>query len=253
MFFSKKLAHFNNLRHCFFSRKNGVSKGVYKSLNCGLTSDDHRENVLKNIEIVNNKMGCKENSIVTLKQMHSAKVIYFKNKDSVKNNLAGDAIVTKIKNLAIGILTADCVPILLYDPNKKIMGCIHSGWKGALNGILKNTIKKFADLNSNASDLVVALGPCIKKEDYEVDYEFYQKFIKKNNSNEFFFEKKSNNKYIFDLREFINNELLSLKVKKIDNIEKNTFSDEETFFSYRRSRLKKEKDYGRCISVILMT
>ena len=253
MFFSKKLAHFNNLKHCFFSRKNGVSKGVYKSLNCGLASHDNRENVLKNLEIVNNKMGCEENSIVTLKQMHSDKVIYFENKDSVKNNLAGDAIVTKIKNLAIGILTADCVPILLYDPNKKIMGCIHSGWKGALNGILKNTIKKFMDLNSNASDLVVAVGPCIKKEDYEVGYEFYQKFIKKNNSNEFFFEKKSNNKYIFDLREFINNELLSLKVKKIDNIEKNTFSDEETFFSYRRSRLKKEKDYGRCISVILMT
>ena len=82
---------------------------------------------------------------------------------------------------------------------------------------------------------------------------FIKNLLKKNNSNEFFFEKKSNNKYIFDLREFINNELLSLKVKKIDNIEKNTFSDEETFFSYRRSRLKKEKDYGRCISVILMT
>ena len=164
MFFSKNLIKKSKISHCFFSKRNGVSKNYYKSLNCGLTSDDHRENVLKNLEIVNNKMGCEENSIVTLKQMHSAKVIYFENKDSVKNNLAGDAIVTKIKNLAIGILTADCVPILLYDPNKKIMGCIHSGWRGALSGILKNTIKKFVDLNCNTSDLVVAVGPCIKKE-----------------------------------------------------------------------------------------
>ena len=253
MFFSLKLKKFENVKHCFFSRKNGVSDGIYQSLNCGMGSNDKKENVLKNLKLVSKKMGCKENLLITLNQKHSDRVIYFENEKDIKNKLDGDAIVTKIKNVGISILTADCAPILLYDPKKKIIGCVHSGWKGALNGIIKKTALKFNELESNNSDLIAVVGPCIKKENYEVGMDLLKKFTDKNLKNEKFFEKISNEKYLFDLRGFINNEISHLSIKSIENIEKDTFSENEFFYSYRRSCYKKEKDYGRCISVILMT
>jgi len=253
MFFSKKLQKFKNLKHCFFSRKNGFSKGHYTSLNCGLGSDDKKENVLKNLNLVSQKIGCKDELLITLNQNHSNKVVYFENKSSIKNKLPGDAIVTKIKNVGIGILTADCAPILLYEPEKKVIGCIHSGWKGALNGVIRNTIEKFKELNSNIDNLIAVVGPCIGKESYEVKIDFYEKFIGQNFKYEVFFKKIADEKYIFDLRGFINNEISNSNIKNIENIEKDTFSEKEFFYSYRRSRLNKEQDYGRCISVILMT
>ena len=189
MFFSKKLQKFKNLKHCFFSRKNGFSKGHYTSLNCGLGSGDKKENVLKNLNLVSQKIGCKDELLITLNQNHSNKVVYFENKSSIKNKLPGDAIVTKIKNVGIGILTADCAPILLYDPQKKIIGCIHSGWRGTLNGVIKNTIKKFKELDSNIDNLFAAVGPCIGKRNYEVKIDFYEKFINQNPKYEEFFKK----------------------------------------------------------------
>ena len=253
MFFSQKLQKFENLKHCFFSRKNGFSKGLYASLNCGLGSDDKKENVLKNLNLVSQKIGCKDELLITLNQTHSNKVVYFEKKSLIKNKLPGDAIVTKIRNVGIGILTADCAPILLYDPKKKIIGCIHSGWRGALNGVIQNTIRKFKELDSNIDNLFAVIGPCIRKENYEVKIDFYEKFINQNPKYEEFFKKNVNDKYIFDLRGFINNKISDLNIKNIENIEMDTFAALETFYSYRRSRLNNEKDYGRCISVILMT
>jgi len=253
MFFSKKLKKFKNIKHCFFSRKNGFSKGYYLSLNCGLGSGDKRENVLKNLNLVSKKIGCKNEELITLNQVHSNRVVYFKNENSIKNKLSGDAIVTKVKNVGIGILTADCAPILLYEPEKKVIGCIHSGWKGALNGVIRNTIEKFKELNSNIDNLIAVVGPCIGKESYEVKNDFYEIFVRQNPKHELFFKKIAKVKYIFDLRGFINNEISSANIKNIENIEMDTFSKKEFFYSYRRSSLDKEKDYGRCISVILMT
>ena len=253
MFFSKKLKEFKNINHCFFSRKNGCSEGYYDSLNCGLGSSDSKENVIKNLEIVSQKIGCKNESLITLNQIHSNKVIYFEDKNSLQNKLTGDAIITKVKNIGVGILTADCAPILLYDPKKNIIGCIHSGWKGALNGIIKNTFKKLNEINSKNSDLTVVIGPCIKKENYKVKIDFYNKFVNQDLKNKIFFEKFDNESYIFDLRGFVNNEIESFNVKNIENIDMDTYSEEQNFFSYRRSKIRKENDYGRCISVILMT
>ena len=253
MFFSKKLKKFKNIKHCFFSRKNGFSIGHYLSLNCGLESGDKKENVLKNLHLVSKKIGCKEEVLITLNQTHSSKVVYFENESSIKNKLSGDAIVTKIKNVAIGILAADCAPILLYDHSKKIIGCIHSGWRGTLNGVIRNTVKKFKELNSNIDNLIAVVGPCIGKENYEVKIDFYEKFVSQNLKYEIFFKKIIDEKYIFDLRGFINGELSNLNIKNIENIEMDTFSKKDFFYSNRRSSLNNEQDYGRCISVILMT
>ena len=253
MFFSKKLQKFENIKHCFFSRKNGFSKGNYKSLNCGLGSDDKKENVLKNLELVSNKIGCKKESLITLNQRHTNQVVCFNSDSDIKNKLTGDAIVSKVKKVGIGILTADCVPIFFYDPKNKIIGCSHAGWKGALNGIIKNTVQKFNQLNSNNNDLIAVIGPCISKKNYKVKIDFFKKFIDKDKKNEIFFEKINNENYVFDLRGYINKEISNLNISNIENIEKDTFSEKDFFYSYRRSLLNKEQDYGRCISVILMT
>ena len=253
MFYSSKLKKFNNLRHCFFSRKNGFSKGIYKSLNCGVGSKDKKKNILKNLNFVCQKIGCENDSLITLNQIHSNKVIYFENKDSLKKKLPADAMITKMKNIGIAILTADCAPIFIYDPKKKIIGCIHSGWKGALNGVIKNTIKKFIELNSDINDLIAVIGPCLKKENYEVKKDFYEKFLAQNIKYKNVFDKIDNFKYKFDLRGFINEEMRSLNVKNVENIELDTFSEKNLFYSYRRSCHNREIDYGRCISVILMT
>ena len=253
MFFSKKLKKFKNLRHCFFSRKNGYSDGYYKSLNCGLGSDDKKENVLKNLQSVSQKIGCEKESLITLNQQHTNNVICFNSDADVKNKLVGDAIVSKVKNVAIGTLTADCASIFFYDPKNKIIGCSHAGWKGALNGIIKNTVTTFNKLNSNNNDLIAVIGPCIGKKSYKIKTDFYKKFIDKDKKNEIFFEKIGNENYVFNLRSYINKEISNLNIKYIENIEKDTFSEAELFYSYRRSRLNKEPDYGRCISVILMT
>ena len=253
MFFSKKLQKFKNIKHCFFSRKNGISQGIYESLNCGIGSNDDKKNVLKNLETVSEKIGCAKELLITLNQKHSNKVIYFESKKDVKNKLHGDAIISKVRNVGIGILAADCAPILFYDPIKKIIACAHSGWKGALNGIIKNTVKKFNELNCKNEDLIAVIGPCIKKQNYEVRTDFFEKFTFEDKKNDIFFEKINSEKYNFDLRGFINKEIFNLNVRNVENVEIDTFSEKEFFYSYRRSCLNKEIDYGRCISVILMT
>ena len=253
MFFSKKLKKFKNIKHCFFSRKDGFSDGKYKSLNCGLGSDDRKENVLKNLELVSKKIGCDKELLMTLNQKHTNEVICFNSDSDVKNKLTGDAIVSKVKNVGISILTADCASIFFYDPKKKIIGCSHAGWKGAVNGIIQNTVKKFNELDSKNDDLIAIVGPCINKKNYKVKIDLFRNFIDKDEKNKIFFEKISGENYLFDLRGFINKEISNLDIRNIENIEKDTFSEEEFFYSYRRSRINKEKDYGRCISVILMT
>ena len=252
MFFSKKLIKFKNLKHCFFSRKNGVSKGIYNSLNCGLGSKDDKKNVIQNINIVCKKLNCEKKPIITLNQTHSNKVVCFNNREEVKDKMIGDAIVTKLKNIGIGVLTADCVPILFCDPQKKIIGCVHAGWKGALSGIIENTMDKFLELNSNARDLVAAIGPCINHQRYEVGHDFYKKFVAQSKNNGRFFIISNDKKYLFNIRSYINAKLIRLGIQHIDHIKMDTFLDKKNFFSYRRSKGNNDKDYGRCISVIIM-
>ena len=163
MFFSKKLQKYQNINHCFFSRKNGVSTGIYKSLNCGIGSFDNKKKIQKNIKIVSKFMKCKSKNLIIAKQIHSNKVLYLRNKKFLKKRPECDALITKMENVCLSVLSADCVPILIYDPVEKTIGSIHAGWRGAINDIVENTINKFLNLKSKINNIVVAIGPCIGK------------------------------------------------------------------------------------------
>ena len=142
MYFSKKLNKFTNIKHCFFSKKGGVSKEIYSSLNCGLGSNDKKENILNNLSIVSKKIGVNKDDLFTMNQTHSNKVVMIsKNNQNIKR-VNADALITNAKNIAISVLTADCVPILIYEHTNHIVACIHAGWKGAVNGIIENTLNQ---------------------------------------------------------------------------------------------------------------
>ena len=250
MFYSKKLKKIKNIKHCFFSRKKGFSKGIYKSLNCGRGSKDNAKNVIKNLGLVAKKMSVKKNKLILMNQTHSNKVVLIRNRNYKKKILA-DAIITKIKGVALGVVTADCVPIILYDTKNEIIGCIHAGWKGAYLDIIKKTISKIKKIGPN-SKIYACVGPCIGKKNYEVDLNFYKRFISKTIKNKKYFSNKVNRKKLFNLRKFVTDKLLSLKVN-VDQIDRDTFAEKSNFFSYRRACKLDQKDYGRCISTICMT
>lgn len=247
MFYSKKLKKFNEIKHCFFSRKGGYSKGLYKSLNCGKGSKDNKINVIKNLSLVSKKMNINPKNLVLMHQTHSNKVIEI-NKNNLRKKIKSDAIISRLNNIALGVVTADCVPILLFDFKNKIIGCIHAGWRGAFSNIIRNTVKKIRKINSDCK-IYAAVGPCIGKKNYEVDLKFYKKFILKSKYYNQYFSNKRKNKKLFDLRKFVCDKLKELKVN-FENVNYDTFKEENNFFSYRRSTKLKQSDYGRCISVI---
>ena len=249
MFFSKKLKKFNKIKHCFFSRKGGFSKGIYKGLNCGKGSKDNKNNIIKNLNFASRKLLLKKKKLVLMYQTHSNKVIEVTRKNS-NQIVYADAMITKIKGLAIGVVTADCVPILIYDKKNDVIGCIHAGWRGAYSGIIKNTILKIRKINPS-NQIFASIGPCIGKNSYEVDYNFSNKFTSRSKKNKKYFKKKNKNKKLFNLRKFVADKLLELKVN-IDHVNHDTFKEKNNFFSYRRSTIMKQNDYGRCLSAIRM-
>ena len=249
MFFSKKLQKFKNIKHYFFSRKNGVSKGIYESLNCGIGSKDQEENVKKNLDIVSKKFNIKKDSLALMHQTHSNKVEIIVKRNNLER-IKCDAMLTKDNEIALSVLTADCLPILIYEKRKEIIGCIHAGWKGAVNGIIENTLKKLEEMNGSIKQLVVSLGPCISQKNYEVKNDFYSEFIKKSKNNDSFFFKNEKKTFNFDLRGFVIKKFKDLGVLEIDNVAIDSFASENEYFSHRRAKKLGQDDYGRCISVI---
>ncbi len=247
MFYSKKFKKFDNLKHCFFSRKGGFSRGLYKGLNCGRGSKDKKKNIIMNLKKVAKKMSVKNNHLILMYQTHSNKVIEIK-KNNYKKKIRADAMVTKMRGIALGVVTADCVPILIYDRKNKIIGCIHAGWRGAISGVIKNTILKIRKLNSD-NKIYATIGPCIGKESYEVDLKFFKNFVKKSKKNRKFFTIKNRNKKLFNLREYVAKKLTEQNVI-IDHVNHDTFKERDNFFSYRRSTILHQRDYGRSISTI---
>ena len=249
MFYSKKLKKIKKINHCFFSRKNGFSKGIYKGLNCGKGSKDKRGNVKKNLDYVAKKMNVERDKLILMHQTHSNKVVQIK-KNNFKKKIIADAMITKMKGFALGVVTADCVPIIIYDVKNEIIGCIHAGWKGALLGVIKNTISIIRKINSD-NKIYACVGPCIGKKSYEVDKNFYKMFMAKSRQNKVYFSNKNKTKMLFNLRKFVTDKLIKANIK-VDQVDRDTFTEKSNFFSYRRSCKLKQRDYGRCISTICM-
>ena len=249
MISSKLLNKTNIVNHGFFNKKNGFSKGIYKSLNCGKGSLDNKKNIKKNLNYVKKKILSKKNDIALLYQIHSSK--FFHIKKLPKKKLIGDGLITNVKNLPLGILTADCAPILILDTKKKIVAAVHAGWKGAYKNIVIKILTRLVILGSKKKDIIAVIGPCIAQNNYEVGKEFKDKFIKKNKKNLIFFKLKKRKIY-FDLSKFIFNQLISFGILKIDVIKKDTFDTKNNFFSARRSSKRNEPYYGRNISVIMI-
>ena len=187
-----------------------------------------------------------------LNQIHSNKFYFIdKNFKFNKKKLKGDALITNVKNIAIGVLTADCVPILIYDKNLKVISIIHAGWKGAYVRIIKKVIRFLINNGSNVRDLIAVIGPSIFQKNYEVQKDFKEKFLKKDKQSKIFF-KLIKNKTYFSLNKCIYSELKKLGINNLEIINKDTFDPKNNFFSARRSFHNKENDYGRNISIIMI-
>ena len=245
---SKKLIKFRKINHGFFNSFGGVSSGIYKSLNCGIGSKDKKKNIIKNLKIVTNRVGGKK-KIALLHQIHSNKIHFIKKIS--KKKLVGDGLITKSKGLMIGVLTADCAPIIFFDPNKNIIGIAHAGWKGAYKKIALEMIKKFKKNGSKLKDIIAVIGPCISQKNYEVKNDFKAKFISQSLRNKIFF-KNIKNKIYFDLKSYIFQQLKNEGVDNVELIKKDTFCTKNNFFSARRSLKNKINDYGRNISIIMI-
>ena len=189
----------------------------------------------------------KKNKLILMNQTHSTKVIEV-TRVNYKKKMNADALITNVKGLVLGVVTADCVPVIIYDFENEIVGCIHVGWKGAFSGIIKNTINKIKKMNAK-NEIIASIGPCIGKKNYEVDLSFYKKFYNKSKKNKKYFFYKNKNKKLFNLRKFVADKLVELDVK-IDHVNHDTFREKMNFFSFRRSFKLKQNDYGRCISTV---
>ena len=210
---SKKLSNFKNIEHGFFNRLGGKSTGIFKSLNCGSGSFDNKKNIIKNLEIISNKISAKSKKIVLLNQTHSNKFYYIGKSSKLNNNkFNGDALITNKKNLPIAILTADCAPILIHDDDKQMIAAIHAGWKGAYKNIIKKVVKFMIQKGCSPQNITAAIGPCISGNKYQVKQDFIKKFIKKDGKNKKFF-KKIQNKDFFNLKKYVHSQL-SLKYKE---------------------------------------
>ena len=249
---SKKLSKFQQINHGFFDKKGGKSTGIYKSLNCGVGSYDSKKNVLNNLKIVCKKINCSSKNLILLNQIHSNK-FYFINKNYKfkKKKLNGDALITNVKKIALGVLVADCVPVLIYDKNLKIISAIHAGWKSVYKEIIKKVVKFLIKKGSNTKNLVAVIGPSISEKSYEVQQDFKSKFLKKDKQSKFFFKIRKNKTY-FGLNKYVYYHLKKLGIKNLEIIKKNTFDPKNNFFSARRSIQNKENDFGRNISVIMI-
>lgn len=238
------------ISHGFFTRQGGVSGGIYASLNCGWGSDDDKENVAENRSRVAAQLGTTLENFCSLYQVHGNDVITVTTPWPRTTLPKADAMVTSKKGIALGILTADCAPILFADVNAEIIGAAHAGWRGALAGVIQATVQAMQALG--ACDITAAIGPCIAQRSYEVGAEFYETLAKETAQNANFFKKSSTGSHLFDLRGYVQSKLAQAGISNINTLENDTYSEEDSFFSFRRTTHRKESDYGRQVSAIML-
>lgn len=240
--------------HGFFGRKGGVSKGVYNALNCGPGSEDAKEAVTENLAIVGREIALPLAQILTLHQTHSADCLRVEEAWPVEKRPKADAHVTDKPGVALGILTADCAPVLFYgvkESGDPVVGAAHAGWKGAIGGVLEATLAQMEALGAVIERIRACIGPCIGQASYEVDQGFMQRFLEDDPENErFFTEARRADHFMFDLAGYCAARLGACGLENVVIKDLDTYFNEEDFFSYRRATHREEKDYGRQISLI---
>jgi YfiH family protein len=245
------LGALRGIAHAFFTRAGGVSGGLYGSNNVAFGSQDERASVIANREACTKALGA--GALVTVKQHHTADVVTVTAPFAWDGAPIADALVTKAAGVAIGVLTADCAPILLADESARVIAAAHAGWRGAFDGVLENTVAAMTKLGAAPSRIVAAVGPCIAQASYEVGPEFLARFADRDPGYaRFFTAPKAGGHVHFDLPGFVRDRLVGAGVGTVVLEGSDTCAAAETFFSYRRSTLRKEPDYGRQLSAIVL-
>ena len=239
------------LSHGFFTRVGGASGGLYGSLDCAWSSQDNPDHVKLNREKVAETIGVGADQVITLKQVHSNKVITVTKAWTREQAPSADALVTDQKGIGIAVLTADCAPVLFAAKKSRIVGAAHAGWKGALSGVREETIKAMIALGAKKEEISAAIGPCIGPQSYEVSEGFEKPFLEQDTGNSQFFRAADKTGHlIFDLPGYIIHRLKAAGIADVHDTKQDTLTNENAYFSYRRSCIRKESDYGRQMSVI---
>lgn len=245
-----RLEALGDLPHGFLGREGGVSEGIHAGLNVGLGSDDDRAAIAENrrraIEAVASGYG-----LVTLHQIHSPDAIAVTEPFADDARPHADALVTDRPGLLLGILTADCVPVLFADIGAGVVGAAHAGWKGAISGVTDSTINAMERLGAQRSAIVAAIGPCIARASYEVDEAFVRRFEGDDPANErFFADGRRAGHAQFDIEAYVAHRLASAGIARVITLGEDTYAQPERFYSFRRATHRGEPGYGRQISLI---
>lgn len=241
------------IAHGFFTRRGGVSGGIYDSLNCGLGSKDDRKSVQENRDRVATCLGAAPGSVVTLFQVHSDVAVVVDAAVGYDKLPRADALVTRTPGVVVGALAADCAPVLFADPVAKVVAAAHAGWRGAVGGILESTISAMESQGAERRRIRAVVGPCIGQPNYEVGPEFEAEFLARDPANARYFMRPSEHaRPHFDLSGYTAGRLLAAGIGEVAQRSPCTFANESNLFSYRRSRKLSEPDYGRQISAIVV-
>lgn len=243
----------DGVRHGFFTRQGGVSGGIYASLNCGTGSRDDAASVKENRTRVAEILGVAPPNLLSLYQKHSAEAVIADKPWRDGKSPEADAMVTATPGLAIGVLTADCAPVLLCDDAARVIGAAHAGWRGALTGIVEATVAAMVKLGAKPERIRAAIGPAISQKAYEVGADYKERFLAEEPASEaFFITDDGSGEPHFDLAGYVAERLARAGVGSIDDLGLCTYCDETRLFSYRRSQHHGEDDYGRQISAIVL-
>jgi YfiH family protein len=246
------LAATSRVRHGFFTRAGGVSGGAYASLNCGFGSGDAPEAVAENRRRAVARIGLGAGSLVTAYQVHGIDVALVDRPWAADRAPRADAMVTRTPGIALGILTADCAPVLLADAEAGVAGAAHAGWRGALGGVIEAVVAAMERLGAHRTSIAAAIGPTIGRASYEVGPEFRTAFLDQATANDAFFDTAANGRFRFDIAGFVAAQLAAAEVGAIGRVEADTCADKERFFSWRRTTLEGGSDYGRALSAIAL-
>lgn len=248
------LSDLAGIRHGFFTRQGGVSKGIYSALNCGLGSKDEPDLVRQNRARVARTLGAPRDEVMTVYQVHSATALVVDKPFDQGALPRADALVTRTPGLVIGALAADCTPVLFAEPKARVIGAAHAGWRGALGGIIEAAIEAMVGLGAERSRIRAAIGPCINQDAYEVGPEFETEFLRADPSNgRFFSHPSTGTRACFDLPGYVEHRLSRAGLDAVERRSLCSYRNESLFFSYRRATHRKEPDYGRQISAIVLT